>query len=163
MNRDFLAVLERLAEQRVDFVLIGGVAANALGSPSITTDIDICYERSGANLERLVAALRPLHPRLRGAPDGLPFVSEALTLRNGDTLTLSTDAGPVDVLPTPSGTGGYDELKRNAWLGDIGGFQVWVCSLEDLIRMKVAAGRVKDRIELEVLGALRDVLEGRPE
>lgn len=38
-----------------------------------------------------------------------------------------------------------------------------VASLEDLIRMKTAAGRPKDRVELETLGALRDELEGRPE
>jgi len=32
-------------------------------------------------------------------------------------------------------------------------------SLEDVIRMKQAAGRPKDRIEIEVLGALRDEVE----
>jgi hypothetical protein len=37
--------------------------------------------------------------------------------------------------------------------------EVPVASLDDLIRMKRAAGRPKDRIELEILGALRDEID----
>ena len=39
---------------------------------------------------------------------------------------------------------------------DLGGFTIRVASIDDLIRMKRAAGRPKDLIEVEVLGALRD-------
>jgi hypothetical protein len=42
---------------------------------------------------------------------------------------------------------------------DIGGVTVKVASIDDLIRMKRAAGRPKDLIELEVLGALRDEID----
>lgn len=46
---------------------------------------------------------------------------------------------------------------------DVEGFHILVASLDNLIRMKRAAGRPNDRIELEILGALRDELEGQPE
>lgn len=73
MRHEFIGVLEVLAEHGVDHVLIGGLAANVLGSDSITSDIDVCYERSRPNLVRLAAALQDMDARLRGAPDGLPF------------------------------------------------------------------------------------------
>lgn len=164
MKRDFRAVLNTLQTHEVRFVLIGGLAGNAHGSPSVTTDIDVCHDRRRDNLESLAAALRELEARLRGAPGGLPFLLDAETLWRGDSFTFETVAGPLDCLGTPSGTDGYDDLKANADLVDFGeGLIVSVCALEDLIRMKTVAGRMKDRIELEVLGALRDHLDGRPE
>ncbi len=164
MSTDFLESLRALIEQDVRFVLIGGVAANALGSPSVTSDLDICYDRSDANVEKLTAALIDLEARLRGpgVPDDVPFQSHQQTLLAGDRFTFATRFGDLDVLATPSGTRGFPQLRANATLMDFGkGLQVWVCSLEDLMRMKAAAGRPKDRIELEVLGALREELDDR--
>jgi hypothetical protein len=71
-------------------------------------------------------------------------------------FTFRTTAGDLDVLGQPAGVDGYAELAPNAVLVDIGGAQVRVADLDDLIRMKVAAGRPKDRIEVEVLAAVRD-------
>jgi hypothetical protein len=149
-----------LGRRRVRFVLIGGYAAIALGSPILTGDIDICYARDDDNLERLAAALRELHATLRGAPADLPFRLDALTLKAGDHFTFSTSAGPLDCLGTPSGTAGFPALDRRASEVDLGGVIVRVASLEDLIAMKRASDRPKDRIALEWLGALRDELEG---
>lgn len=165
MSLDFRPrlLLDLLAEHEVKYVLIGGVAANSLGSPTVTGDLDICHERSRPNLVRLAAALQAVHARLRGAPEGLPFLLDAETLLRGDSFTFLTDRGPLDILGTPAGTRGYEELRPNAELRTVLRREVWVCSLEDLMRMKRAAGRPKDRIELEVLGALRDEVEGRPE
>jgi hypothetical protein len=60
-------------------------------------------------------------------------------------------------LATPSGTAGYDDLAANAAEAVLDDdLVVPVASLDDLIRMKRAAGRPKDRVELEILGALRD-------
>jgi len=140
-------------------VVIGGVAANLRGSPSITADLDICYARDGNNLSALAESLRELEATLRGAPAGLPFQLDADTLRNGDTFTFQTRAGSLDCLGTPRGTSGYEELAARATLMDVGaGSEVLVAALEDLISMKRAAGRLKDRVELEILHALRDEL-----
>lgn len=159
---DPIPILDVLLEHDVEFVLIGGLAGNALGSPSITSDVDICYERSWDNLGRLAAALGAMDARLRGAPERIPFVLGAQALHTGDSFTFVTRHGWVDVLATPFGTRGYREVRANASEVQLGGRSLWVCELEDLMRMKTAAGRPKDRIELEVLGALRDELEGRP-
>jgi hypothetical protein len=159
---DPVHILRRLMAHRVAFVLIGGLAAKAHGSPTLTVDIDICPARDRENLERLAAALGELGAGLRGAPPDLPFHPDRRTLERAETLTLRTDYGDLDVISRPPGIQGYEELIPNA--ADTGlaeGLVVPVAALGDLIRMKRASGRPKDRVELEILGALRDEVEGR--
>jgi len=161
VGREFdpILALQTLNRHGVRYVLIGGFAGKLHGSTILTVDIDVCYARERDNLERLAAALRELGADLRGAPPGLPFRLDAETLRRGDSFTFVTDAGDLDVLGTPAGTGGYDELARNATPMDLGDVTVPVASLEDLMAMKRASGRPRDRAHLEVLAALRDELE----
>lgn len=158
MTFDPIALLKTLVRDEVEFIVIGGAAANAWGSPLATIDLDICYARSTANLEHLAGALRGLNARLRGTDEDAPFLLEAKTLGAGDHFTLVTDLGPLDLLGTPAGTDGYRDLIKNAIEIEIDEVSVRVVSLDDLIRMKKAAGRPKDRIAVENLAALRDEL-----
>jgi hypothetical protein len=64
-------------------------------------------------------------------------------------------------MATPAGTSGYDELARTAAPLDLFGQRVLIASVDDLIRMKRAAGRPKDLLALEELGALRDEMDSR--
>lgn len=156
---DAAPILRVLYKHQVSLVVIGGIAGITHGSPSLTRDLDICYERSPANLEKLALALRELHATLRGAPPDLPFLLDARTLAAGDHFTFATDSGDLDCLGTPSGTEGYADLIRNALDVELESCTVKVASLDDVIRMKRASGRPKDRVELEILGALRDELD----
>ena len=156
---DPLAGLRTLVDHGVRFVLIGGYAAALRGSPMMTGDVDVCPARDRENLERLAAALRSLHVRLRGAPADAPFVLDGRTLEAGDHFTFATDAGPIDVLGTPAGADGFADLDASASDEDLDGLVVRVASLDDLIRMKRAADRPQDRIAVEWLSALRDELE----
>jgi hypothetical protein len=158
-----LRALKMLLEHDVRFVLIGGMAGRARGSPSITGDIDVCYARDAANLQAMARALRSIHARLRGAPADIPSILEARSLREGDRFTFWTDLGSIDIMGAPDGVpGGYDELLRTAEPIELGeGVIVHVAALEDLIRMKRAAGRPKDLMALEILGALRDEIDAQ--
>jgi hypothetical protein len=156
---DPLLALRVLQDHGVRFILIGGFAASIRGSPVITGDLDLCYARDDRNLEALAGALQALQARLRGAPPDVPFELDARSIKNGDHFTFNTSAGAVDCLGTPSGTSGYGDLDAGATDEDIDGLTVRVASLDDLMRMKKAAGRTKDKLALEWLGALRDELE----
>jgi predicted nucleotidyltransferase len=150
-------IVRALQRHKVDFVVIGGIAGQLWGSPTITQDLDICYAREKTNLENLAAALRELKAKLRGVKEDAPFRLDARTLFNGDSFTFTTAFGALDCLATPTGTSGYNDLKQAAETMPVGGgLRVWVCSIDDLIRMKRAAGRRKDLSALEELGALRD-------
>lgn len=159
---DPLRALGTLTEGGVRFVVIGGYAAALWGSPSITIDTDICYARDPRNLEALAAVLRHLNTRLRGPDPEVPFVLDAKTLAMGDHFTFDTDAGPLDCLGLPAGSGGYDALERAAAVKNLGGgLEVKVAAIEDIMLMKKGAGRPKDLIELEILGKLREEIEER--
>ena len=160
---DPVLALQTLDRHGVRFVVIGGIGARLHGSPTVTRDTDICYERSPENLERLAAALEELGARLRGVDEDVPFLLDAKTLGAGDHFTFRTRAGDFDVLGQPAGVRGFDELAERATPFDIDGITVLVASIDDLIRMKRAAGRAKDLIEVEVLAAVRDEIEGGDE
>lgn len=159
---DPLRLLRVLLAHEVRFVVVGGFAGTLWGSPSITVDLDVCYERSSRNYEALVAALRELGATLRGAPDGLPFQLDAKSIKMGDSFTFKTTAGDFDCLGTPSGTNGYADLHTNATTFELApDLRVDVCSLDDLIRMKRAAARRKDLIAVEILSAVKEEREKR--
>jgi hypothetical protein len=148
-----LAALDRTG---VDFIIVGGVAARAYGSSRLTDDLDVCYSRDPANLERLVEALAPLKPYLRGAPPGLPFDWSVATLRAGLNFTLSTAAGAIDLLGEITGGGRYEDLASHTIAIEIFGRPSRLLDLPWLIRVKRAAGRPKD---LEVIAELEALEE----
>ena len=159
---DPFAALRTLRRHGVRFVVIGGVAGRLWGSPTMTNDLDICPARDRDNLRALAGALVELGARLRGVDEPVRFQLDPETLRRGQNFTFLTTAGALDVLGMPAGVHGFPELDSNAEDFDLGeALVVRVCSLDDLIRMKQAAGRPKDRIEAEVLAAVREEGRGR--
>jgi hypothetical protein len=150
-----------MLEHGVRFVLVGGLAAQAHGSPSLTGDVDICFDRSGDNLERLAAALESLAAVRRDIPADWPPMPplDGRTLRAGAVFTLATRYGDLDLLDAPDPGFDYETLAAHAVSTSLRGGRLDVASLDDLIAMKRAAGRPKDRIELEILGAVREELD----
>ena len=155
-----LEMVRALNRNGVRYVVIGGVAAVLRGSPRITQDLDICYARDDENLHRMASALRSLGAKLRGpgVPDDLPFQLDAETLREGDHFTFRTTAGDFDVMATPSGARGFDDLIATASKATIDGEAILIASIDDLIRMKRAAGRLKDLADIEILQSIREEL-----
>ena len=84
---DHPALLRAFSDHRARFIIVGGAAATAHGSARLTQALDVVYERSAENLTRLVAALAPHRPYLRGAPAGLPFRLDLETLSKGLNFT----------------------------------------------------------------------------
>ena len=148
-------ILRRLVERGVDFVVIGGIAAVIQGSARNTFDLDICLATEDANLAALGDVLTALGARLKGVDEDVPFVPDARTLRQVELLTLVTSLGELDVLGRPPGAPPYRDLRRHADRYDLGGFNVSVASVDDLIAMKQAAGRAKDLLDIEELEAIK--------
>jgi hypothetical protein len=152
---DVERLLEALRASGVDFVVVGGVALVLRGSSRVTVDLDLCYGRERANLRRLAAALAPFHPRLRGAPPGLPFLWDEQTLASGLNFTLATDAGDIDILGEIAGIGDFAAVAAGASPLDIGEMRVLVMDLDTLERAKRASGRAKDLLDLAEIAEIR--------
>lgn len=149
-------LLPLLVSGNIKFILIGGVAGNIHGSARLTFDVDIVYDRNKANLERMVAFLKPLAPYLRGAPPGLPFKLDLPTLRNGLNFTLTTKLGDLDLLGEVVGGGNYKALLPHTFTVEAFGVKFRCVDLPTLIKLKRAAGRPKD---LESIAELQALLE----
>lgn len=156
---DLEKALPLLATSKVAYVIVGGVASTAHGSSYLTTDLDICYSRDSENLGRLASCLAPIHPQLRGAPPGLPFLWDAETLRRGLNFTLSTDLGDLDLLGEVGGVGFYPAALEVSQTTILYGITCRMLSLEALIRSKRFAGRDKDLPVVTELEAIREAQE----
>lgn len=143
---DASALLEVLERHRVQYVVVGGFAAELHGSVRRTADVDVVPRATADNLERLAAALREVQAKIRtaGLPEGLPFSPSGEAMAAMTMLNLVTTHGELDLNFTPSGTAGYEDLHVDATTFDVGRVQVQVASLADVIRSKTAAGRPKD-------------------
>ncbi len=152
---DFKALLRTLSEQRVEFILVGGVAAVAHGSAKLTQDVDVVYRRTEGNISRLVAAIADKEPYLRGAPPGLPFQWDEETIRRGLNFTLTTELGDLDLLGEITGGGTYEDLLPHTIVIRAFGVECRCLDLPHLIHVKRAAGRPRD---LDAVAELEAIL-----
>ena len=155
----FEKAVQALCDAGVEFVVIGGLSATFHGSARVTYDLDICYCRSSANLRRIVSALAPFHPRLRGVPSGLPFIWDEGTLRNTTVLTLQTDIGEIDLLAEVAGLGAFEDVRKHSITVDAFERRMATLDLQGLIRAKRAAGREKDLLAIPELESLLETGE----
>lgn len=152
--KDIEKQLILLAQYKIDFVVVGGVAATFHGSSQMTYDLDICYSRQYSNLERLAQALSSINARLRGVPDEVRFILDASTLKHGLNFTFVTELGDLDLLGEVSGVGFYSDALNNSMTYNLFGNYYQILALDKLIAAKRAAGRTKDLLILPELEAL---------
>jgi len=156
------SLLDVLAAHEVEYLVVGGFAVAAHGHPRATKDIDICPEPSDANLGRLAAA----SVELEAEPIGLDDLEGEFDvepdfdgLKSGGNWVLNTKHGRLDVMQHLKGLGedrgGWEELRPHAVKRNFLGHEVLFCSYEDLVKMKTAAGRDQDLVDLRTLSAQR--------
>jgi hypothetical protein len=161
---DLARLVEVLDRHRVEYVIVGGIAARAHGAIRETQDLDCVIRRSKANLGHLAEALREMHAHLRvsGMSDeemaALPVRLDAETLARSEISTWRTDAGDIDVLADIPAEGGarrtYDDLVQRSTRLNASGVGVRVANLDDVIKSKEWANRDKDRAALPELREL---------
>ena len=125
----------------------------------MTADADITPARDRENLDRLAAALSELNARVYTdtVPEGLAFDCSVAMLERGEMWKLVTAAGRLDIAFVPSGTKGFDDLRRDAVRFDVYGVELLVASLNDIVRSKEATDRPQDRQDVVII---REMLRG---
>lgn len=143
-------ILRALAEHRVEYVLIGGLAVQTHGHVRTTNDADLIPAPDPANLERLAAALRALDARvLNPGEEQTPI--DAKMLSRATIWQLVTRDGGIDVMHEVPGALPFAELSERALRVQLGDVEVPVVDLDDLIRMKLARGRPIDLADVAAL------------
>jgi hypothetical protein len=150
---DLPALLAKLCDAGVEFIIVGGAAAVIQGVPITTNDLDIVHRRTPENVARLLEVLLSLDATMRYdlANRGLRPTGEMLAGRG--QINLSTSMGPLDPLCELDEGRGYEELLPNSQSVVDEGRMLRVLDLPTLIAVKAKAGRPKDRMVLPILVA----------
>jgi predicted nucleotidyltransferase len=154
-------ILLALADHRVDYVIVGGVAVQAHGHGRSTRDLDVVPRPDLLNLSRLGEALAALGAHLVRAGRQID-VSDPQLLKRAALVPLMTVHGRLDLLNIEhiAGAPPYDDLRERSFEAEIDGKQVRVAGLDDLLRMKRAAGREVDLDDIGALTRSDEQLEG---
>lgn len=150
----FDELLARLLEAGAEFVLVGGLAVNAWGVVRGTKDVDVVVDPDPENLRRVAEVAIAAGGHVQRGEALLGSASSiAAELASGEQVAIETDLGRLDVAQGLEGVPPYAELRARASEAKVLGVEVAVCSREDLVAMKRAAGRPRDLVDLEDLDA----------
>lgn len=152
-----LDMLSGLRTARVNFVVIGGVAARAHGGTRVTENLELCYDPDSSNVERLAKLLAEWRTYPRGIDPGLPFIMDAQTFEGAPVMLLTTDQGDLDVCDVVQGVGEYDEVAARSVEVAAGKLRFRALDLPGLLVAKRATGRPRDLEEVPELEALLEL------
>lgn len=147
---DAQRILEELAQQGVDFVLVGGLAVQTHGGTRMTNDVDVIPAPDRPNLVRLAEALRALGARVLN-PGHEDLEIDAAMLPRATLWQFATRHGDIDVLHDAPGAAPFPELRERALVIALDDVRVPVAGRDDLIRMKLARDRPSDRADVAAL------------
>lgn len=155
-------ILERLNESKVEYVIVGGMAAVFHGVPLVTRDVDICLPLTEQNLLRLEKALSDLHPVHRQTPQRLPFSVAGDYSRGLKNIYLSTDWGVLDCLGEVAGLGDFSAVAARSHKVELPIGPCQILDLEALIDAKSALDRPQDKLALIHLQQIQKLRKGTP-
>jgi predicted nucleotidyltransferase len=145
---DFLDLLRFLNEEKVEYLVVGGMAVNYYGYHRSTGDLDVWVNESIDNQDRLAVALR----RFGFSPQ---TVARRPILEKSKFLRIGNQPVCVEIHADISGVSFADCLSR-AETCNVQGVNVPFIGLADLRANKQAAGRTKDLADLEALAKSAD-------
>jgi hypothetical protein len=146
----FLGLLKVLLHHEVEFLVVGGVAAQLEGAPILTLDLDVLYQKTPKNLSRLLAALQALRARYRD-PAGRHIEPDREKLETLRMHLLLTELGALDLLGEIGAGLRFQDLVGRTIAYELGAARVRVLELAAVIETKEQANRAKDRAVLPVL------------
>ncbi len=157
MELDFQSIFRELNKQKIDYLVVGGLAVNFHGVPRMTYDIDLMILLQSENISKLVAKLTnwgyrpkiPINPKdLADEAKRNSWIQEkGMKALNFYSETLPI--GEIDIVfdsPIP-----YNELKSRAVMIELEGEKIPTVSIHDLIELKQKSGRKQDIADVEYL------------
>jgi predicted nucleotidyltransferase len=142
---DTANLLKLLNEHKVEYVVIGASAFPVHGYARATLDIDVFIKPSAENARGTLSALKAFGYDISDISEN-ELLSKKILIRQ---YLVETDIHPFVKGIT------FEEVWKNKVKSEMHGISVFFASLDDLIKMKQAAGRIKDKADLEILLELK--------
>jgi len=156
MAQNDQALLTRLKDSGLEFVVIGGVCAVYYGAPLATFDLDICCPFGEENVRRIECAVKELHPVHRLTVNKLPLEMTQSAFGDLKNLYLQTDLGILDCLSEVTGVGDFKAVRKRSVAARFSYGEFRFLNLEALIASKKAVGRERDLAAVRYLLAIRE-------
>jgi predicted nucleotidyltransferase len=151
---DLRELFRALAEHDVDYLVIGGVAAQVHGRRRTTKDLDVTPAPDPANFERLAAALVALDAHQEGIGPTAPRPTADQLRLAAIAPPLNTRHGELHIINDVPGAAAYETMRTRSLALDLDGIDIHIVSVDDLIRMKQTSGRPGDLEDIEALTEL---------
>ncbi len=142
MLKNHLELYKSLKRNKVEYLIIGGVACGIYGSPRATKDLDIIIRPTLENAERLLCALKE-------ARFGTAHLTTAKKIIANE-INIFQDYIRLDVLTKVKGFD-FDTAWKNKKVKFLKSVKIQVSSIEDLIKSKIASGRLIDKEDIKIL------------
>jgi hypothetical protein len=149
-NANLSEILERLLEEGIDFILVGGLAAVIQGAPVTTMDVDIVHKKTPENVSNLLAFLKSIDAFYRRLDDKLIEPKESDLSGEGHCL-FTTRLGPLDILATIEEGKSYEDLLDHTVEIEFRDHTLRVLDLKMLIQLKRSSTDPRDKQRLPVL------------
>jgi predicted nucleotidyltransferase len=156
MAQNDQALLMRLKDSGLEFVVIGGLCVVYHGVPVATFDLDICCPFGEENVRKIESAVKDLNPVNRLTANRLPLEQTRDSFKDLKNIYLQTDLGKLDCLSEVAGLGGYEQVLQQSILHTMSFGEFRMLNLDALIAAKTAAGRQKDLDAVRLLQAVRE-------
>lgn len=157
-------ILREFQEQKVKYVLVGGMALNILGSMRSTADMDILVEMSDQNLKKVIKVLTKNGYKVKHPVDPMDLADQVTRrdwIQNKHIKAFNfykdRELKEVDIIiETPVS---YEKARKTAMTIKCGRLTLPVISLEHLITMKKKSNRPVDKLDIEDLKRIKMLRE----
>ncbi|MFH1397585.1 MAG: DUF6036 family nucleotidyltransferase [Candidatus Omnitrophota bacterium] len=154
-------VLREFQEQKVKYVLVGGIAFNLLGGSRSTLDMDILVEMSDSNLRKIVNILKKIGYHVKQPVDPIMMANKKtrqdwIKNKNMKAFNFYKDEKTYEevdiIIDSPVD---FKEAAKDVLEAKVSGLTLKVISFKNFIKMKKISGRDKDLKDIEELKLIR--------
>jgi hypothetical protein len=155
-------VFKGFQKKNIEYIIVGGIAANLLGLVRATADLDIMIDVEEDNLVKMDAVLRYLGYKIKQPVDikKLNKISLAVLIKNKNLKALNYNKTgefkEIDIIVDSPVS--FEQAKKKAKKIIVNGLKLPVISIDDLIKMKEKAGRAIDKFDVTELKKVRRFL-----
>jgi hypothetical protein len=159
MAQNDQALLTRLKDNGLEFVVIGGVCVVYHGALLATFDLDICCPFGEENVRKIESAVKDLHPVHRLTANKLPLEETRSTFASLRNLYVQTDLGKLDCLSEVAGVGNFEEVRKQSVIAQLPYGEFRFLNIDALIAAKKTVGRERDLDAMRRLVAIKEKKE----
>ena len=145
IQQDFEELLGLLEDNFVKYLIVGGYAVAFHGFPRLTKDIDIFYDNSTENANKIIHCLVTF-----GFPKSDLDIKTFTTY--GNIITFGVEPVRVDFISKISGVK-FEKAWKNRIRGRYGNIEVNFIGRIELIKNKQSTDRPRDKLDAEELSA----------